>query len=739
MFEFKSIFFPDPGYQFVAFLCYGLVFLTAYKRFNTLIINYGAYDAPETARPWTTWLRYHAAAAIYACMYAVAYAVLYQLLHRHPVLINAAIDWVGRDNPAGKTLAELGQDIKLIIPILALLLLILGAEKYRRTSAVDRKLRYYFQQLGSIPRAISVTIRQMKRVEIDGLADICIDRLTAEMKEEIIQPVAMKNSKSLEHLYLRACHLFHQVKGWNSISSEFYPFQSAYHQAFENIKTRYAKIDRNAGRYYQWKQNFHTDADLHAHPGQGQARSRFETAYPKVLTELRKDLKDDLKDILDNIYIFIACAVHNKGLTAKKRIKLLQSFGFEISGKQSEDPQSVDPNDMTILAIFLIFVTPLAAVFARLAGAQHPAATQSATYVVWSAMALFMGLASVAIPIMVNHRMAHSDGRFWRWIKPRRGRPWCSYLVSGLFAGIAGCFAIMLLNLFSPEREAGKFVQTLMRILPWGLVPMCIAFTLGYHLDRKRYMGRTTIAIEIVTTVLAALLGTILALLINAGIVTMAELIPRMYFTLPAAVLLGSFIGAVVPYRLRRQKNTQIMMQEADSDIKVIIHKCVTDLAEIARSGNVTVSTDMAATIPLLSIDAKQVALAVNGLLSNALEFTPQDGRITLSAGQNEHGGVTVAVKDNGIGMSRAKVEAILDTKNDALDDAWSRVGESDYADLLQVYAIAWKHGGLFTLESKRWTGTTVTIFFPKERVCSKGKDRRRIPRMVAPVEALPA
>jgi hypothetical protein len=70
MIDLKTIFFPDIDYELIAAVCYFIVLIAAYERFNSLVKDYSAYNAPNAARPWTTYLRYHAAAAVYSCFYS---------------------------------------------------------------------------------------------------------------------------------------------------------------------------------------------------------------------------------------------------------------------------------------------------------------------------------------------------------------------------------------------------------------------------------------------------------------------------------------------------------------------------------------------------------------------------------------------------------------------------------------------------------------------------------------------
>jgi signal transduction histidine kinase len=718
------IFFPDENYLLIACLCYALIFLTAYKRFNSLITNYGTYDAPDRARPWTTWVRYHAAAAIYACLYAALFAILYQLFHRHPQLIEAAAGLLGQESAAAELIEKLDSEMNLISPLMALVFLSWGAEKYRRTAAVDRRLRYFFQQLGSIPGAVSQTIRKLKKYELEFVDDDCSVNLPDELKDEIMLPMLQKDPKSLEHLYTRACHLFHQIDHWNSISSDFFQFQTAYHQAFENIKARYEKLNRNTKRYYQLKLiklKFATDAQLWSQVPEVDAESQFINMYPKVLTELRKDLKNELKGILENIYIFIACGIHSKGVTAHKRKKLLQSFGFKIDSGQKINGDGLDPNDMTILGLCLIFVIPLSAVFARFIGNDNPVAIQSIRYVVWSAMAMFVGLASVAFPIVIRQLQNSSQSAFWRFIQPQEGQhSWCAYLISGVLAGAAGILSIFLLNFLDPESASMTPLASFIQVVPWGLVPLAIAFSLGYHLDRTTASTHIVVAKEAAATALMALLAALLALSIKSGLMKVEELIPRMYFSLTAAALLGSIIGAVVPYRYRRHQDRQMKVTFKPVNLNEIIQGAIKKFSERASKEQIVVTADLAGNLPMLNADAFKITMAIDGLLSNALEFTPKEGQIKISADLKDDGAIRFCVQDSGIGMSNSRIKSIVNAQPEEIHSAWKRTGDGSDADLVQVRAIAEKHSGKLELESKRWVGTKVTVELPKKIVIAE-------------------
>jgi two-component system sensor histidine kinase VicK len=222
------------------------------------------------------------------------------------------------------------------------------------------------------------------------------------------------------------------------------------------------------------------------------------------------------------------------------------------------------------------------------------------------------------------------------------------------------------------------------------------------------------------TTMSAAVLAAVLASVINAGIIKWPELVPRMVFSVTAAALLGGMIGAVIPKRYRGQITKRVKIALAEVDLKEVVQSCLDKFSERARKENVTIASTVAAEMPVLRLDLTKIRLAINGLLSNALEFTPAEGKIDIRVGLHSQGGIQLSVKDTGIGMPGYKVQAISNAPPEILHAAWKQVGEYENADLLQIRSIVEKHGGKFELKSHQWEGTEITVELPKELVCSK-------------------
>jgi two-component system, OmpR family, sensor histidine kinase BaeS len=70
-----------------------------------------------------------------------------------------------------------------------------------------------------------------------------------------------------------------------------------------------------------------------------------------------------------------------------------------------------------------------------------------------------------------------------------------------------------------------------------------------------------------------------------------------------------------------------------------------------AGQRNVTLNVECDDALPDINIDVERMAQVVGNLVSNALRYTPEGGRITLSA-RRESAGVVLAVSDTGAGIS---------------------------------------------------------------------------------------
>ena len=104
---------------------------------------------------------------------------------------------------------------------------------------------------------------------------------------------------------------------------------------------------------------------------------------------------------------------------------------------------------------------------------------------------------------------------------------------------------------------------------------------------------------------------------------------------------------------------------------------------------------------------------AVSNLLSDALRYTPQGGRIVLSAEQTEDHGALIRVSDTGCGITDKDLSRLCERRY-CPDQGTARCADGTGLGLAIARSIAELHGGSIAVESIPGQGTSVTLHFPK-------------------------
>src|SRR3546814_6067696 len=102
-------------------------------------------------------------------------------------------------------------------------------------------------------------------------------------------------------------------------------------------------------------------------------------------------------------------------------------------------------------------------------------------------------------------------------------------------------------------------------------------------------------------------------------------------------------------------------------------------------------------------------------LLSNAVKFTPRGGSVRISAGRTAGEEVTIAVADNGIGMSPEDIRVAF-MPFGQVNSLLSRRHAGTGLGLPLTKAMVELHHGRLDLRSEPGEGTIVTLIFPDRK-----------------------
>jgi PAS domain S-box-containing protein len=145
-------------------------------------------------------------------------------------------------------------------------------------------------------------------------------------------------------------------------------------------------------------------------------------------------------------------------------------------------------------------------------------------------------------------------------------------------------------------------------------------------------------------------------------------------------------------------------------DVAAVAAESVETARPLAEEKSITL-TLATSPVPLLAGDRARLAQLLDNLVSNAIKFTPEGGRVDVRA-SSSRGNAIVEVRDTGMGIPAEEQEHVFERffrASRATEQAIPGTG----LGLAISKAIAQAHGGRITLASSEGEGTTFRIAVP--------------------------
>jgi two-component system sensor histidine kinase BaeS len=143
---------------------------------------------------------------------------------------------------------------------------------------------------------------------------------------------------------------------------------------------------------------------------------------------------------------------------------------------------------------------------------------------------------------------------------------------------------------------------------------------------------------------------------------------------------------------------------------EVLLERTASAYAAQAKQQEVALVVDAEQPLPEVDVDPDRMAQVFGNLISNALRYTPAEGRIVLQA-QARGDRVLLDVKDTGEGIASEDLPHVFERFYRG-DKARSQNGESGLG-LAIVKSIVEAHGGRIEVHSQVGAGTTFRIELP--------------------------
>ncbi|MGN8226885.1 sensor histidine kinase [Gracilimonas sp. BCB1] len=114
----------------------------------------------------------------------------------------------------------------------------------------------------------------------------------------------------------------------------------------------------------------------------------------------------------------------------------------------------------------------------------------------------------------------------------------------------------------------------------------------------------------------------------------------------------------------------------------------------------------------ILYLDKEKMMSVLNNLVQNAIKFTPEGGKISVSVSSDSENYI-LTVKDNGVGISEEQKKDIFEAFSSSSEGTGSEKGTGLGLWIARVFTEL--HDGTISLSGKEGEGTTITITIPKK------------------------
>ncbi len=174
---------------------------------------------------------------------------------------------------------------------------------------------------------------------------------------------------------------------------------------------------------------------------------------------------------------------------------------------------------------------------------------------------------------------------------------------------------------------------------------------------------------------------------------------------------------------LSRLSAGKVRLHLAVESVPAIVEAALDGLRGVAGAKRIEIDTDLAPAEAL--VDAARIQQVVWNLLTNAIKFTPEGGRITVAIARDEEGRSTIRVRDTGEGIDPEFLPHLFERFRQA-DPSLARRHGGLGLGLAISQQLVDLHGGAIRAESEgrdRGAELTVTLLCPPAAVPAARRD----------------
>ncbi|HUC81106.1 MAG TPA: two-component regulator propeller domain-containing protein [Flavisolibacter sp.] len=171
----------------------------------------------------------------------------------------------------------------------------------------------------------------------------------------------------------------------------------------------------------------------------------------------------------------------------------------------------------------------------------------------------------------------------------------------------------------------------------------------------------------------------------------------------------------------RKQEQGYLQLAVSENDLIKYLEEIVYSFKDQANAKHIQVSFLHNEDIVKLWFDANQLYKVFFNLLSNALKFTPPNGKVSLQVERKDNW-VSVSVSDTGIGIKKEEIENLFDSFYQGENVRNAGFDPGTGIGLALAKSIVDAHGGTISVRSNENNGSVFTVALPMDDSHFKGR-----------------